>query len=262
ADVTRLEYEPGHAADPKDVRTALQCDAGIKAVLLTHNETSTGVTNDVQAIGAVVREFGCVFLVDSVSGMGSLPYPVDEWGGDIVITASQKGWMAPPGLAMISVSRKAWEAYETAKMPKVYWDLGAARRYLERGQTPWTPALSVLNALDKGIELILHEGLAEVQNRHARVAAMIRRGVKDLGLRLLVKDERYASDTVTAIRVPYDVRASDLLHAVQSRHDIELASGQGPLADRIFRVAHLGWVTEEDARGVLAALWDVLPKRK
>ena len=158
ADVIRLSYEHGLPADPRDIRQALQANAGIKAVMVTHNETSTGVTSDIQAIGAVVREYGVLFLVDSVSGIGSLPYPVDEWGGDVVSTASQKGWMAPPGLAMVSVSPKAWEYHEAAKMPRAYWDFSAAKRYLERNQTPWTPAVSVLYSLDKGLDLMLEEG--------------------------------------------------------------------------------------------------------
>ncbi len=260
ANIVDLKYEPGLPADPEDIRKALREHPDTKAVLVTHNETSTGVTNDVEAIGKVVKEAGVVYLVDSVSGIGSLPYPVDEWGGDIVSTASQKGWMAPPGIAMVSVSAKAWEANKAARMPRVYWDLAAAKRYLERDQTPWTPALSVLNALDKGIELMLQEGQAEFHARHARVGAIIREGVKDLGLKLLVKDERYASNTVTAIMVPEGVKAPELLKAVRDTHDIELATGQGHLASKIFRVGHLGWVTEQDAREVVDAIKDVLPK--
>ncbi len=260
ADIVRLKYEPGYAADPDDIKRAIQTNAGLKAVMITHNETSTGVTNDIQAIGKVVREAGLLFLVDSVSGIGSLPYPVDQWGGDVVSTASQKGWMAPPGIAMVSVSPKAWEAQATAKMPRSYWDFAAARSYLEKDQTPWTPALSVLNALDKGIELMQREGMENVNLRHALVGKTIREGVKELGLDLLVKDERFASNTVTAIMVPEGVKAAELLAGIRNDHDIELATGQGHLASKIFRVGHLGWVTETDAVEIVAAIKDVLPK--
>jgi len=260
ADIIRLKYDPGYAADPDEIRGVLRSHTGIKAVMVTHNETSTGVTNDIEAIGRLVREAGLLFLVDSVSGIGSLPYPVDEWGGDVVSTASQKGWMAPPGLAMVSVSAKAWEAHATAKMPRAYWDFTAAKSYLEKSQTPWTPALSVLNALDKGIELINAEGLEQVHARHAKVGRIIREGMKDLGLQLLVRDERYASNTVTAIMVPEEVKPAELLRTVRADRDIELATGQGHLATKIFRVGHLGWVTEEDAREVVDAVKEALPK--
>lgn len=260
ADLVRLKYEPGNAADPDDIRRALQTNPGVSAVMITHNETSTGVTNDIEAVGKVVREAGLLFLVDSVSGIGSLPYPVDQWGGDVVSTASQKGWMSPPGIAMVSVSKKAWEAHAAAKMPRAYWDFGAARSYLEKYQTPWTPALSVLNAMDKGIEMIKEEGLANVHARHARVGSIIREGVKDLGLGLLVKDERFASNTVTAIMVPEGIKANELLAGIRNDFDIELATGQGHLAGKIFRVGHLGWVTEKDAHEIVGAIRDVLAK--
>ncbi|MBI2887092.1 MAG: alanine--glyoxylate aminotransferase family protein, partial [Chloroflexi bacterium] len=260
ADVIPLKYEMGLPADPDDIRQAIRSHAGLKAVMVTHNETSTGVTNDIKAIGAVVREADLLFLVDSVSGIGSLPYPVDEWGGDVVATASQKGWMAPPGLAMVSVSARAWEAHKQARMPRSYWDFSAARSYLERDQTPWTPALSVLFALDKGIELMIQEGLENVHARHARVGGMIREGVRAMGLSILPKEERYASNTVTAVWPPEGVKAPDIMRAIREERDIELAGGQGSLSGKIFRIGHLGWVTEADARSVLDGLKAVLPK--
>ena len=260
ADLVLLKYEYGMFADPDDIRKALRADAGFKAVMVTHNETSTGVTNDIQAIAQVAKEFNLLLLVDSVSGIGSLKYPVDEWGGDVVSTGSQKGWMAPPGIAMVSVSEKGWEAHKEAKMPRAYWDFSAAKRYLERNQTPWTPAVSVLFALDKGLELLEREGLEGVQARHARVAGIVRDGVKSLGLKLLVKDERYASNTVTAVWPPDGVDANQLVKAVRTESDIELAGGQGALTGKIFRVGHLGWVTDADAHRVVESLRTVLPK--
>jgi len=260
ANVVPLNYEYGMPADPDDIRKALRADSGFKAVMVTHNETSTGVTNDIKTIFQVVQEFGLLLLVDSVSGIGSLRYPVDEWGGDVVSTGSQKGWMAPPGIAMVSISEKGWEAHKSAKMPRAYWDFTAAKKYLERDQTPWTPALSVLFALDKGLEILEKEGLENVQARHARVAGIVRDGARALGLKLLVKDERYASNTVTAIWPPDGVDANQLVKAVRVESDIELAGGQGPLTGKIFRVGHLGWVSEKDAQNVIDSLRIVLPK--
>ena len=260
ADVIPLKYESGMPANPDDIRKAIKENADLKGVMITHNETSTGVTNDIKSIAAVVKEADLLFLVDSVSGIGSLPYPVDEWGGDIVSAGSQKGWMAPPGIAMVSVSAKAWEAQKEAKMPRLYFDLASAKRYLERDQTPFTPAISVLYAMDKGLDILEEEGKAQVHARHAKIAGMIREGVKALGLELLCADERYASNTVTAVKLPEGVKSADLLKMVRTDHDIELATGQGPLTSSIFRIGHLGWITEEDAGAVLDALKDVLPK--
>lgn len=260
ADLVRMDVEYGTAADPDAIRRALQADPAIKAVMITHNETSTGITNDIQAVGAIAREFDKLLLVDSVSGIGSLPYPVDAWGGDIVSTSSQKGWMTPPGLAMVSVSAKAWEFNKVARMPRSYWDLAAAKSYLAKDQTPWTPAVSVMYAMDKGLELMLQEGLDNVHARHARVAGTIRAGVKEMGLQLLARDESRASNTVTAIRVPEGVNAGDLLRTIRADSDIELATGQGSLAGKIFRIGHLGWITDADAQVILDGIRKALPK--
>lgn len=260
AEVIRMRFEAGEHADPDRIRDALLADRDIRALMVTHNETSTGVTNDMRAIGALARELDVLLLVDSVSGIGALPYPVDAWGGDVVCTGSQKGWMAPPGLAMVAVSPRAWDAYKTAKMPRVYWDYGAAKSYLAKKQTPWTPALSVAYALDKGLELMLEEGLENVLARHARVGQTVRDAVKSIGLQLLPKDERYASNSVTAVKMPEGVNSVDVQKAVREEFDIELAIGQGPLTQKIIRVGHLGWVSDQDIADVAAALKAVMPR--
>ncbi len=260
ATVVPLKYEYGDYAKADDIKKAIADNPGLKAVMITHNETSTGVTNDIKTIGQVVKDAGLLFLVDSVSGIGSLPYQVDEWGGDVVCAGSQKGWMAPPGIAMVAVSEKAWEANAQAKMPRLYWDFASAKRYLERDQTPFTPALSVMYAMDKGLDFMENEGMANVQARHARIGQTIRDGVKSMGLELLCKDEKYASNTVTAVKLPEGIKSADFLKTVRADFDIELATGQGPLAPTIFRIGHLGWVNDQDAKEVLDAIKAVLPK--
>ena len=157
ANVTRLDFEWGKAADPEAIRQALKKDPGIKAVTVTHNETSTGITNDLEAIAGIVKgEFNKLLLVDAVSSLGCLPLYTDQWKIDAVATSSQKGFMVPPGLAFISFSKEAWQAYETAKMPRFYFDLRSAKRYLEeRGQTPFTPAVSIFYALDVALDRML-----------------------------------------------------------------------------------------------------------
>ncbi|HEU0020424.1 MAG TPA: alanine--glyoxylate aminotransferase family protein, partial [Dehalococcoidia bacterium] len=186
AEVKRLTFEWGEPVDPEAIRRALRDDPEIKAVLITHNETSTGVTHDVETIARIVKdEFNKLLLVDAVSSLGCIPVPVDGWNCDMVGTASQKGFMIPPGLSFISVSKAAWQAQKTAKMPRFYFDLAAARRYLERGQTPWTPNLSSLYGLKVALDKMLGEGLENVFDRHASIGEFTRAGVASLGLKLL-----------------------------------------------------------------------------
>jgi len=132
AEVAAIEMEWGKAADPETVRQALQANPAVKAVLVTHNETSTGVTNDLGAISQVVKESGKLLLVDAISSLGSIDLPVDAWHCDVVVTGSQKGWMVPPGLAMVSVSPEAWQAHSEARMPRFYWDFTQAKNFLEK----------------------------------------------------------------------------------------------------------------------------------
>ncbi len=261
ADVQRLDFEWGEAVDPDAVRTALHNDPGIKAVLVTHNETSTGVTHPLPDISQVVKgEFNKLLLVDAVSSLGCLPLPVDGWNCDLVATASQKGFMVPPGLAFVSVSPAAWEAEAEATMPRFYFDLRAARDYLERGQTPFTPNVALLYGLQSALDKLLEEGMESVYERHADIGRFTREGVKALGLDLLVEDETYASNTVTAIKVPEGVDNSRLRSLAHDEENVVLAGGQGKLSNSIFRIGHLGYVTREDIQEVLDALARVLPK--
>ncbi|MBE0415137.1 MAG: alanine--glyoxylate aminotransferase family protein [Dehalococcoidia bacterium] len=259
AQVERLRFEWGRAVDPQAVRQALSHDTGIKAVLVTHNETSTGVTNDLASISAVVREFEKLLLVDAISSLGAIDLPVDAWGCDVVITGSQKAWMAPPGLAMVSVSERAWQAHAQARMPRCYWDFARAKRFLEKGQTPWTPALSTIYALAAALELLQREGLKNIVARHARVGAKAREGVKSLGLSLFPEDS-YASNTVTAVRAPEGLDVKRLLKSLREEYNTILAGGQQRLEGKIFRIGHLGYVNEDDIEAVLEALRVALPQ--
>ncbi len=259
AEVIPLRFEWGRAADADAVRKALQADPKIKAVLVTHNETSTGVTNDLATISKVVKEFGKLLLVDAISSLGSIDLPVDDWHCDVATTASQKGWMVPPGLAMVSVSPEAWQAHAKAKMPRFYWDFSRAKSNLEKGQTPWTPAISVVFALAVSLDMMLKEGLPNIVARHARVGKTARDGVKSLGLSLFA-DEKYASNTVTAISATNGLDAKKVNKIMREEHKIVLSGGQSTLEGKIFRIGHLGWVTEDDIKKVVAALKIVLPQ--
>ncbi len=259
-EVIKLDFEWGTAADPEAIRRALGDNPQIKAVLITHNETSSGVTNDLETISEVVREeSGALLLVDAISSLGCLPLPVDRWSCDVVCTASQKGLMVPPGLSFISLSERAWEARESARMPRYYFDLPSAQRYLEQGQTPWTPNVSVFYGLDVALEMMLEEGMEGVFARHARIANMTRQGVKDLGLELL-PEESCASNTVTAVKVPPGVDGAKMTELLRTEHSVVVAGAQGSLQGKAFRIGHMGQVSEDDIRDVLHALEVTLPK--
>ena len=165
AEVIPLRFEWGRAADVGAVRHALHAEPKIKAVLVTHNETSTGVTNDLASLSAVAKEFDKLLLVDAISSLGSIDLPVDKWHCDVTVSGSQKGWMVPPGLTMVSVNQEAWQAHSKAKMPRFYWDFTRAKSCLERGQTPWTPAITVLYAMSVALEMMVNEGLDRVEIR-------------------------------------------------------------------------------------------------
>ena len=259
AEVIPLHFEWGRAADIDAVRRALQAAPEIKAVLVTHNETSTGVTNDLASISSVVKEFDKLLLVDAISSLGSINLPVDNWHCDVTVTGSQKGWMVPPGLAMVSVSSKAWQAHSKAKMPRFYWDFTKAKSLLEKGQTPWTPVISIVFALSVSLEMMLKEGLSNIIARHARVGKATRGGIKSLGLSLFA-EENYASNTVTAVAATDGLDTKKLNKIMREEHQIVLAGGQQSLDGKIFRIGHLGWVTEDDIEPVISALKIALPQ--
>jgi len=259
AEVSRLDVEWGKAADPEDVRRALAADPAIKAVLVVHNETSTGVTNPLEEIARVVREFDKLILVDAISSLSAIPVRTDDWGLAFVVTGSQKGWMVPPALAMVSVSPRAWEAHAKAKMPRFYFDITTAKDYLGRGQTPWTPAVSVFYGLEVALEMMAKEGLENIFARHRRIGQFVRDGVKSLGLELFA-DQRFASDTVTAIKVPEGVEFKALGKLCREEYDLIIAGGQAKLAGKIFRIGHLGFVSEQDIQAALDVLAKALPR--
>ena len=259
ADVTPLTFEWGTAVDPDVVRRALRDKPEIKAVLVTHNETSTGVTNDLATLSSVIKEFDKLLLVDAISSLGSIDLPVDEWHCDVAVTGSQKGWMAPPGLAMVSVSQEAWQAHASAKMPHFYWDFTRARSYLERGQTPWTPAITTVFAMYTSLEMMMKEGLPNIIARHDRVGKTAREGIKSLGLSLFA-NEACASNTVTAVSASGGLDANKLRKILREEHEVVLGGGQQKLDGKIFRIGHLGMVTEEDIEVVISALKAALPK--
>jgi len=246
ADVTKLDIEWGHAASTDDLRRALGADAGYKAILMTLNETSTGVMNPIPELAAVARELApdALLLLDGVSAMGAIPFEQDAWGLDIVVTGSQKSWMAAPGMAFLGVSERAWAAGETAKMPRFYFDLALHRKSLATGETPFTPALGVLFQLDVAMGLMLDEGPEAIFARHAACAAATQAGLKALGFQLFA-DPAYASPTVTCAWLPEDLDWKAFNSQLKKRK-LVIAGGQAKLNGKVFRIGHLGTVTLDE----------------
>jgi aspartate aminotransferase-like enzyme len=254
ADVTNLDAEWGYAAAPDEIRERLRAMPDVKAVLVTHNETSTGVMNPIETLAAAIREERpeALILVDSVSGLGAVPFEMDAWGVDVVVTGSQKAWMAAPGLAMIAASERAWAAMESAKMPRFYLDLRSHRESAALGQTPFTPAIAVVYQVDEGLRLMHEEGKDNVFLRHEACAAASRAGLEALGFHLLA-DAAVASKTVTAVNLPEGHEWKPFNAAIKS-HGLVLAGGQGKLTGKIFRLGHLGSVTVDEILGAIAVL--------
>ena len=261
ADVITLRFPFGEAIDLDVLRQELSDNPDVKAVTVTHNETSTGVANDLPAVASVVKgEFDKLILVDGISSVASIPLRTDAWELDVVATASQKGWMVPPGFAFLSFGERAWQAHAESTMPKFYLDVAQYKKYYEIGQPPYTPSVSIMFALDLALEHLLSEGMGSVYERHAAIGRFTRDGVRDLGLELFPKDESYASDTVTAVTVPDGVDATVLVGKLRTDHDVIISGGQASLAGKIFRIGHMGRTTEGDIQSTLDALKDVLSK--
>lgn len=252
AAVDALEFGWGNPVDVALVEARLKSQK-YKAVLATHNETSTTVVNDIRAIGELTRRYGALLLVDAVSSLGGIEIEADAWGVDILVTASQKALMVPPGLAMVSVSPRAWEAINEGRAPRYYLSLPAAKKSLTKFNTPYTPAVSLFAGLDVALDMILDEGLENVYARHRIFAQATRAAVRALGLKLLAPDA-CASPVVTGVWAPEGMNADDLRRLLLKEYGVLLAGGQAQLKGRIFRISHMGYIDAVDLLGALGVL--------
>lgn len=256
AHVDRLRAPWGTPVHPDAVAAALEEQAPVHAVLLTANETSTGVMNDVPALIEAIRSAQMpapLILVDAISALGAIDLPMDVLGIDVLVTGSQKAWMVPPGITMLGVSARAWEAHGVARMPRFYWDFEKQRRAQAKNQDAWTPAVTVMYGLQAALGLMREEGRAAIVERHARAARMAQEGLLRLGFTLFAA-EGARSVTVTSAEPPDEIDLKALLTYARDERQVVLAGGQDALSGKILRLGHMGWVTEEDIRAALHAL--------
>src|SRR5689334_18758034 len=226
---------------------------GCAAVYVTHSETSTGVVHDVHAIAEAVRPTGALLVVDAVSSLGGVELATDAWGVDVVVSGSQKALMSPPGLAFASISQRAWARVEHSTLPRYYLDWRLAADSQVKGDTAFTPAVSIVVALRTALDLILARGLANVWEHNRRLARATRAGVKGLGLELFSPDDDSAA-MVTALLMPEGIDGQECYTVLRDRHGIVLAGGHGPLRGRIMRIGHMGYMNEFDIVTALAGL--------
>jgi aspartate aminotransferase-like enzyme len=254
ADVDHLRYAWGETPDPEDVRSRLAAREA-KAVWIVQSETSTGVVADVQAIAEAAKDAGALVVVDAVSSLGAVPCESDAWGLDVVVSGSQKALMTPPGLGLAAVSEAALAA--TGASPRFYFDWGRTRKAQQALDAPFTPAVSLVAALDVALGLLLDEGLDAAFDRHVRLGRAARAGAKAMGLELFSPDED-RSAVVTAVRMPEGVDSGELISAVRTRFGMTLANGQAELKGKIVRIGHIGWFDVFDITTALAAIELVL----
>ncbi|MCL6559958.1 MAG: alanine--glyoxylate aminotransferase family protein [Firmicutes bacterium] len=253
AEVVEVNFGYGNDVDLKVVEEKLSEHPDVKVVLATQNETSTGVVNDIAGIGALVAKTPAILLVDGVSGVGAIEIKVDEWGVDILCTASQKAFMCPPGLAMVSVSDKAWEVVKNNKSPRFYFSLPAHKKSFEKWNTAYTPNVSLFFALEAALDMMMAEGLDNVYARHALLARATRAAVKALGLKPLAED-RCASNALTAVWGPEGIAADDLRKVIKNQYGVTFAGGQSAVKGKIFRIAHMGFSDKMDVIIAISAL--------
>ncbi|MBL7151172.1 MAG: alanine--glyoxylate aminotransferase family protein [Candidatus Omnitrophica bacterium] len=251
-----IKVEWGKPVESEEIKKRLKANPRIKAVFTTLCETSTGVTNDIEAIGRVIKDTESVLVVDAISGLGAISCASDAWHCDVVVSGSQKGLMLPPGLGFISVSPKAWKLVDSAKCPRYYFNLKKAKKAYDQVDTPFTPAITLIVALCQALKMMREEGLENIFLRHKKMARAVRNAVKALGLELFAPHA--ASDAVTAVKVPANIDTGKLVKTMRDTYGVTIAGGQGDLKGKLFRIAHMGYIGEFDIITGISCLEKVL----
>jgi len=254
-DVQVIKADWGQPLDPEAFRSALEADTAkaIKAVILTHSETSTGVINDLEAIARHARAHGTALTIaDCVTSLGACNVPMEAWGIDVIGSGSQKGYMMPPGLSFVAMSERAWAAYGRSDLPKFYLDLGKYRKSAKDDSNPFTPAINLYFALEAALTMMQAEGLEAIFSRHERHRRATQAAMKAIGLPLYAA-AGHGSPAITAV-APEGIDAESLRKEVRKRFDILLAGGQDHLKGKVFRIGHLGFVCDRDVLTAVAAI--------
>lgn len=260
--VEKIEVSAGEVINPEVLKKRLAEDTNkeIKLVTLTHSETSTGAANDVKTLCSIIREHGALSVVDGVTSVCAMPCKPDEWGIDVLVSGSQKGFMIPPGLAFLTANERAWKVYEQCKHPSFYFDWAAHRKAVQGDTTPYTPAVNLIVGLNTALKMIKEEGIENVNARHKRHAMALRAAIRALNLQLLVPQDENASYAITSILPPDGITIPDIRKTLKKDYDIEVANGQNQLKDKIFRMGTLGFVCDRDLIASVGALEATLQK--
>jgi len=256
-----IKADWGQPLDPNQFKMILEgdIDKKIKAVILTHSETSTGVINDLKSINNEVKNHGkAITIADCVTSLGACNIPMDEWGIDVIASGSQKGYMIPPGLSFVAMSKRAWEANAISDLPKFYLDLKQYSKAVNNNSNPFTPAINLYFALEASLTMMQKEGLNNIFTRHTRHQIATQEGIKAMGLNLFTR-EGFGSPAITAVQ-PENIDAESIRKSIKENYDILLAGGQDHLKGKIFRIGHLGFVNDRDIISVISALESTLDK--
>lgn len=247
-----IDVEWGKAVEPKLIEARLKEDGDIQAVFTTLCETSTGVQTDIKTIAEITKRYKAVLVVDAISGLGAVDIKTDEWGVDCVVAGSQKGLMIPPGLAFVSLSKKAWDKAEKSRCPKYYFSFKATKKALAGADTPFTPAITLVIALRETLRMMKAQGLDTVFARHRKLALATREAMKAMGLELFAPTA--PSDCVTAVKVPAGIDGEKLVKLMRDKYGVGIAGGQAELKGKVFRIAHMGFITETDILTTISVL--------
>lgn len=257
ANVDKIEVSAGEVINPEDVEKKMS-EKQYKIVTLTHSETSTGAKNDVEALCKIIKKHGAISVVDGVTSVSAMPVKTDEWGIDVLVSGSQKGFMIPPGLAFLVASEDAWRIHAECKHPSFYFSWDAHRKSVRENSTPYTAAVNLIYALQEALRRIKEEGLENIFARHERVALGLRKALRAINLTLLVEDDKNASYSITSIVPPDGISVPDIRSHLSKDFDIVVANGQNTLKDKIFRMGTLGFVSDRDLLTAVASLEAVL----
>lgn len=256
-EVFNIDIEYGDSIDPNIIEEKLKKNKDIKAVFTTLCETSTGALTDIKTIASFTKKYDTLLVVDAISGLAADELKTDEWEVDVVVTASQKALMTPPGLSFITLNEKAWRKVEKSTLPKYYFNLKKAKSALDKQDTAFTPAVSLILSLQKSLEQMKKEGIENIILRHKKLAQGLRAGIQALGLKLFAK---FPANAVTAIKSPPGIDASDIIKIFSEDYGITIAGGQNQLKGKIFRIALLGYVNPTDVVMTIAILEIILSK--